>query len=306
MIAWRTPAQVAPAAATAAIVATLFSAGVLQRETFRSFFGVHKLTRTADGRFLTLSHGTTIHGATRLLNDDGTPATGRPEPTTYFTYEGAIGTAIASVREAQGGTLPAVAVVGLGSGSLACHARPGEAWTFFEIDPEVERIARDQRHFRFLSECAPEAPVVLGDARLTLAKQHGGKSVVVIDAFSSDAIPAHLITKEAIDLYLSKLSNAGVVVFHISNRHLDLRRILARTAAEHGLVTYLMHERRSEPMERRYRISSVVAAVARDPAHLGRIATEGTWRRIEPDMARRPWTDDFTNIVEAIIDNNRR
>jgi hypothetical protein len=305
MIVWRTPTQVAPLAVTVAVIATVFSAALVERETLRSFFGVHKIGRTHDGRFMTLAHGTTLHGAIRLKNDDGTPATGRPEPTTYYTYEGAIGTAIAAVREAQGGTLSSAAAVGLGSGSLSCHVQPSEAWTFFEIDPEVLRIAQDGRYFRFLKDCAPNVPVVLGDARLTLADQPGGKSLIVVDAFSSDAIPTHLITREAIGLYMTKLAPDGAIVFHISNRHLDLSRILSRTAAEHGLVTYVLHETEEEPMDNRYRTPSVVAAVARHPSHLGRLAAPSGWRRIEPELLRRPWTDDFSNLIEAIIDKNR-
>jgi hypothetical protein len=304
MVAWRTPQQAAPAALAALVVSTFF-ADPSRGEAFRSFFGVNKVLKSGDGKFLLLAHGTTVHGAVRIVNEDGTLASGRPEPTTYYTYEGAIGSAIASIREARGGRLGAVAAIGLGSGSLACHVAAGEAWTFFEIDRAVLRIASDPRWFRFLSECAPGVPVRLGDARLTLADEPGGKGLIVVDAFSSDAIPAHLITKEAIGLYLSRLDEAGVLVVHISNRHLDLSRILARAGAEQGLATYVLRETEQEPQERRFRAPSIVAALARDPAHLGRIAQEGAWRRIAPDMARRPWTDDFSNIVQAILDKSR-
>ncbi len=306
MIVWRTPQQVAPAAVGAVLVATLFSSVLVEGTTFRSFFGVHKVTRTEDGRFMKLAHGTTLHGAIRLKNDDGTPVAGRPEPTTYYTYDGSIGAVIAATREAQGGALSSVAAIGLGSGSLACHVEPGESWTFFELDPQVLRIAQDGRYFRYLRDCAPNVPVVLGDARLTLAEEPGGPGLIVIDAFSSDAIPAHLMTKEAIGMYLSKLAPDGVLAFHISNRHLDLRRILARAAAEHGLVTYAHYDGFKEPLEKRYRTPSIVAAVARDPSHLGRLAGPGGWRRVDADMTRRPWTDDFSNIVEAILDKNRQ
>jgi hypothetical protein len=146
---------------------------------------------------------------------------------------------------------------------------------------------------------------VLGDARITLADQPGGMGLIVVDAFSSDAIPAHLITAEAIALYLAKLAPDGAVVFHISNRHLDLKHVLARTAAEHGLVTYTINEGTEEPVERRYRAPSRVAIVARDPAHLGALVMQGSWKRVEPDRGRRPWTDDFSNIVQAMMDKLR-
>ncbi|HEX8165854.1 MAG TPA: hypothetical protein VF601_08710 [Beijerinckiaceae bacterium] len=302
MVSWRNPRQVAPTALAALFVATVLG-DPNKGEAFRSFFGVHKVLKSPDGRFLLLAHGTTVHGAIRAAEEDGSPAHGRPEPTAYYTHEGAIGTAVGSVREARGGRLGAVAAIGLGAGSLACHVAPGERWTFLEIDRAVVRIASDPRWFRFLSECAPGVPVRLGDARITLSDEPAGtKGLIVVDAFSSDAIPAHLITREAVGMYLSKLDGTGALVVHISNRHLDLGRILARVGAEHGLSTYAIREGEEEPQERRFRAPSYVAALARDPAHLGRIAKGGAWRRLEPDMARRPWTDDFSNIVQAIVD----
>ena len=144
------------------------------------------------------------------------------------------------------------------------------------------RIASDPGRFRFLSECAPDVPVRLGDARITLAGEPGGKALIVLDAFSSDAIPAHLLTREAIGLYLSKLDRDGVLVVNISNRHLDLTRILARAAAEHGLATHVMRETADEPTERRFRARAIVAALARDPAHLGAIAQDPAWQRVSP------------------------
>jgi hypothetical protein len=302
MAVWRVPQHVLPAALCAALVGSVLQIDA-PGHNVRSFFGVHKIAPSENGQFLTLYHGTTLHGAIRLKNEDGSPASDRPEPTTYYAFDGAIGTAVSSVRAVQGGMLSKVAAIGLGSGSLACHAQPGENWTFFEIDPAVAAIARDPRFFRFMQECAPQAPVILGDARLTLADRSGGNSLIVVDAFSSDSIPIHLLTKEAVGLYLSRLSPDGTIVFHISNRHMDLRRILARIAAEHRLVAYMLLEEPREPFERRYRTPSSVMILARQSSHLGRIAEPDGWPRIEPDMSRRPWTDDFSNILEAVIDD---
>lgn len=302
---WRAPQRVAPAAIAAALSAMMLHTDPTQ-ESFRSFFGVHKVGQTEDGRFVTLAHGTTLHGAMRVKNDDGTPTTGRPELTSYYVQEGAIGSAIAYLREAQGGMLPSVAAIGLGTGTLSCQIAPNEAWTFFEIDPVVLRLATDPKYFRFLRDCGGgNVPIVLGDARLTLADQPGGKALIVVDAFSSDAIPSHLLTKEAIGLYLSKLTSDGALLFHISNRHLDVRYIVARAAAEHGLVTYVRTKGLDGPLGPA-RAGSIVAMVAREPADLGRLAADAAWQRVEPDMRRRPWTDDFSNIVQAIMDNNRR
>jgi spermidine synthase len=243
-----------------------------------------------------LMSGTTVHGATRIAE------TGRPEPLTYYTVDGPLVTGIKAVRAVHGGSL-AASVIGLGSGSLACSALPEERWAFFEIDPEVVAIATDRDAFRFLSDCAPEAPIILGDARLTVAESVARNDIIVIDAFSADSLPAHLITAEALRVYIEKLTADGAILVHISNRNLDLSRILARTAAEVGLTAYIFDDHSEEPRERRYRMRSIVMALARDPADLGSLATD--WERLEPEMWRRPWTDDFSNILEAILDKSR-
>lgn len=303
---WRSRSDAAVAAAFMVLAAATIQSAAASSGTVRSFFGVHKIATSSDGRFRLLSHGTTAHGAIRLRNDDGTLATGRPEPTTYYTMEGVIGTAVRSVRAARGGSLGATSVVGLGTGSLACHRQAGEAWTFYEIDHEVVRIARDPSLFRFLSECGPDLPVVLGDARLTLATAPAAQDLIVLDAFSSDAIPLHLLTREAIGLYLSRLGPEGALVMHVSNRYLDLRQVLARAAAEHGLTVLTRTDRVDEPFDRRLHAPAMVVAMAREARHLGPIAADPAWARVPPDMTRRPWTDDYSNVLEALGDALRR
>src|SRR5262249_36506735 len=160
--------------------------------------------------FRVLMHGTTIHGATRLRDDDGGTLAGRPEPLTYYYAGGPISETIAGARATRGG-LHNVAIVGLGAGSLACARIEPERWTVFEIDPTVAEIASDQRLFRFLSECAPAAPIVLGDARLTLAATDTQYDLIVLDAFSSDTIPVHLLTREAFAIYLAHLTPHGML-----------------------------------------------------------------------------------------------
>lgn len=306
IICWRSPVRTAVAAVAMGFSALLFQPPAGGGETIRSFFGVHRIITSEDGRFRLLVHGTTIHGALRLLEDDGRPATGRPEPTTYYTQDGPIAAAIRSVREGRGGRLGAVSLVGLGAGSMACHAPWNERWSFYEIDAEVARIARDPAKFRFLGECAPDIPVILGDARLTLARSPLGQDLILLDAFSSDSIPVHLLTREAVALYLSKLGPQGAIVVHVSNRHLDLTRILARVGAEHGLVTYIRADQPHEPVERRMRSAALVIAMARRPQDLGPLAQPGSgWTRLEADMGRRPWTDDYSNVVEALLDKYR-
>ena len=236
---WKAPAQAGAAAVALALSATLLTFSVAPVESYRSFFGVHRLVESPDGAFTVLLSGTTVHGAERIGE------TGRPEPLSYYTYDGSIGTGIAAVREANGGVLRSVSVIGLGSGSLACHGWGAERWRFFEIDPDVVDFAKHR--FRFLSACAPDAPIILGDARLTFAETTDRNDLIVLDAFSSDSIPAHLITAEALALYRDRLAEHGAIIVHISNRNLDLSQILARTAAEAGprRVHPSRHERRA-------------------------------------------------------------
>ncbi|WP_244472426.1 fused MFS/spermidine synthase [Methylobacterium sp. Leaf108] len=303
---WRKPLVVALAGLTLAVSTAHLQRSASETTAFRSFFGIHKLSMSSDGRFRMLNHGTTLHGAMRVTSDDGTPFLGRPEPVTYYGMDGAMGTAIAASRASHGGTLGAVTVVGLGAGSLACHAVPGEAWTFLEIDPEVVRIASDPTLFRFLGSCAPQARIVVGDARLTLAEQTGANALIVVDAFSSDAIPSHLLTREALGLYVSKLERDGVIVIHISNHHLELRHILARAAADSGLVTYVRDDSRRTFSQSTFIAPSVVVAMARTDGDLEALHRRGDWTKVIPDNRRTPWSDDFSNIVEAMVDKVRR
>ena len=305
ILRWRSAATTLVAVATvAAIVSWPALRGSSETRNIRSFFGIHTIDETTDGRFRYLMHGTTVHGAARLREDDGRPVQGRPEPTTYYGPERVLGTAIGSIREAAGGRIGTASLVGLGTGSLACHRQDGEEWSYYEIDAAVVRIARDESLFPFLKACGAQMPIVLGDARLTLSKAPSGQDMVLLDAFSSDAIPAHLLTKEAIGLYVSRLAPRGVIVLHISNRHLQLAHILARVANEYGLVAYFGGDpaSQSEPFEKRMRADARVVVLARDAAHLGRIADQPNWRLIRPDTARAPWTDDFSNVLEAMRD----
>ena len=199
--------------------------------SIRSFFGVN-VVFDHDKRLRILQHGTTIHGAEELI--DGKPVSGRPKPLTYYHDGAPITKAIEAVRARKAGPLR-VAVIGLGAGALACRIMPNETWRFFEIDPTVIDIARDPKYFTFVSTCAPNLPIVLGDARLTMTAEPAGfYDVIVVDAYSSDAIPVHLATREAMAIYKSRLAPHGVVVMHISNRHLELESVATGIAAANG------------------------------------------------------------------------
>ena len=269
-------------------------------ESLRSFFGVSVIDTIMNGQFRILRHGTTLHGAERIRNANGSsPYVGRPLPTTYYHPDGPIAQAIAAARDVNGGLN--LSVIGLGAGSIACLTRDGESLIFYEIDPVVIKIATDPNRFRFLSDCTPNAKIVLGDGRLTLGNQEANSDAIVVDAFSSDAIPVHLLTREAFALYLTKLSDRGIIVLHISNNMMDLREVIARTAADLGLSTYVRKDfPATAPSD--MRSASIVAVLTRDPAHLGSLLKDGTiWEKIDPNMASSPWTDDYSTILPAIV-----
>jgi hypothetical protein len=289
------PARFVALVALAFVVTALWQPGFNRVMSLRSFFGVHQVVETADGRHRLLYHGTTLHGAERI------EAASRPEPLTYYHFDSPIAETIASVRGAQGGTLAHVAIVGLGTGSLACHSRDKEDWTFFEIDPDVVEIARDARFFTFVSSCRPRMPVVLGDARLSLARSPQQHDLIVLDAFSSDVVPVHLLTREAIAGYLTRLTPNGVLVMHISNRHMELANVVAAVGATEGLVTFLKEDRRPDGRPADFKTGALVAALARQPADLGDLPSQPGWQRLEPDPRVAAWTDDYSNILGAIL-----
>ncbi len=280
------------------VVTAFWRPGLAPIETARSFFGVHRVVETSDGKVRLLYHGTTIHGAQRLRNDDGTPADGPPVPATYYYPGGPIGEGIWSARAALGG-FDRVAVIGLGTGSLACHRKASERWDFFEIDPEVVRIAGDPHFFNFMSACAPDASIMLGDARLTLPASSSRYDLIVLDAFSSDAIPVHLLTVEAFRGYLSRLSPRGVILAHISNRHLDLAPVIANAAQSLGLVAFLRQDNAAGGMSTDLNANARVIVLGRSPHDVGAVA-QG-WVRLQPDPSSATWTDDYSNILGAML-----
>jgi spermidine synthase len=187
-------------------------------------------------------------------------------------------------------------------GSLACHAKDGERWDFFEIDPEVVRLARDTRYFRSLSVCGPEAKVVLGDGRLTLADADSGFDLIVLDAFSSDSVPVHLLTREALAGYLAKLAPGGAIIFNISNRHMDLDDVIASSASANDLVAFAGIDDQSKvDFKQTLGLAAFVAIVAREAEDLGAIAASTRWRRVVPSPGTRAWTDDYSNILAPIL-----
>ena len=280
------------------------------RTSIRSFFGVHKILDAPGSQYRVLMHGTTIHGAQKIRDAEGNPIPERPEPITYYTTNSGIGQAIKAVREQKGGPIR-IAAVGLGTGSIACLSEEGDALTFYEIDQSVVRIAREDNYFTFVESCAPDAQITLGDARFTLADVPDGRyDIVVVDAFSSDAIPIHLLTQEAMAIYLKKAAPNGLVVLHVSNRHLELSSVVAGIADANGAITRVHvggagDNDEGEYSDSAYRYSTNVAVVGRSEEAFGPLTTRKSWEIKEPDPRQRVWTDDYSNLIGALIRNLR-
>jgi hypothetical protein len=290
--------NVAAVVALAVVLIRVYPADEGRVETVRSFFGVHKIVETPHGQYHVLMHGTTIHGAQKLQNDDGTPITGRPEPISYYHKDGGIGQAIEAIRTRKGGPIR-VAVIGLGAGTLACAAQPGENWTFFEIDQTMVDTARDPRKFSFIQSCMPDLKPVMGDARLTFAKEPDGLyDLIIVDAYSSDAIPIHLATEEAMAIYKDKLAPQGAVVMHVSNRHLELASVVVGIAEENDLKSWVYNEDSGRDDE--YIFATNVVISAREEADVGTLAANSAWALTEPEDNQRVWTDDYSNVLGAV------
>ena len=265
------------------------------RETLysdRSFFGSYRVTQAGPANFL--YHGTTIHGA--QYRDSARSL----RPLTYYHPNGPVG----QIFEAFQPRLERanVGVVGLGAGTMLCYSRPGQNWTFFEIDPHVEAIARDRKLFTYLANCDVKPNVVIGDARLTIAREPRGRySLLVLDAFSSDAIPVHLLTREAIALYMRTLADHGLLLVHISNRRLELEGVVAANAADAKLAALLRdHDINSREEGRSLEYSSEWVVLARTWEDLQPLAGDARWRKLQSVEGVEPWTDDYSNLFSIV------
>ncbi len=264
----------------------------------RSFFGVLRVTHDAEHNVHRLFHGSTLHGQQSL-----DPLL-RREPSTYFTRSGPIGQLFGALEQRLAQPGARVAIVGLGAGTLAAYARPGQRWTFYEIDPLVEQIARDPRFFTYLEDCqADSVEVVLGDARLRLrdAPDHVYQ-LIVLDAFSSDSLPVHLISREAIALYRAKLAAGGVLAFNLSNRYLDLDPVMSRQAEDASLVYRACHDlRRSDAEKHAGKQPSIWSVMAVAEQDLGGLEINTRWQRSTSRPGSRVWTDDYSDLASYLI-----
>ncbi|MCS6987217.1 MAG: fused MFS/spermidine synthase [Sphingomonadaceae bacterium] len=270
----------------------------------RSFFGIHAIQNDLRARVRRLVHGTTMHGLQSL-----DPAKARI-PLSYYGPESGAGLVLGAA-ERLFGPRARIGVVGLGTGSLVCHARPGQDWTVFEIDPAVVHLVIERQAFTYVRDCQPGLRLVLGDARLRLAREPAGRfDVLAVDAFTSDSIPLHLLTREAMRTYWRTLSPQGVLLLHVSNRFLDLEPVVAAIVRAEGLVARrLRHVPRAETLAPGLVWSaSDWIAVTRTEAAMARLMAEArspggapaAWAPLSDPGGRRAWSDEHAAVVEAL------
>jgi hypothetical protein len=283
----RVPARMAVGLSAAFLVLAMpdLISPPLDRE--RNFFGVVKVLDDRPNRLHLLVNGSILHGL------ESTEPALRDEPTSYYHREGPLGDVMALLadRRAEG-----AAVIGLGAGTVACYGSPGAPWTFYEINPAVVRVASDPRYFSFLRDCQPEARIRLGDGRLLLAGEAGRYPLIVLDAFSSDAVPTHLLTLEALAAYLEKLAPDGLIAVNISNRFIDLQPILAAAAERLGLAAAWRFDGSDNGLAR----PSKWVAMARSPEMLAPLLAERGWSRASSGGAQA-WTDDRSDLFQPLL-----
>lgn len=295
----RRPLRFALAVGGIMLAGRLFYKGGLENQVElyeRSFFGVHRITVDAQKRHRMLLHGNTMHGLESL-----DPAL-QGEPLAYYGRSGPVGDLFRALSQ----SLPSfqnIGLVGLGAGSIAAYAQPGQQWSFYEIDPIVARVASDPQYFTFLRDCRAPHKIILGDGRLKLESVSDGSfDVLILDAYSSDALPMHLLTREAIKLYRRKCAPHGVLAFNISNRHLDIEPVIANLAHDAGLYAVTrVHQSLSKEELRIGKTSSQWMAVARRKEDLGALNQNDQWEKARADATVGVWTDNYSSLLKVFV-----
>ncbi len=261
----------------------------------RSFFGIHRVqtVRTPEGLMHRLVHGTTLHGMQWVEPKRC------DEPLSYYHRAGPTGQVFATFGRAP--QAANIGVVGLGTGALSAYAEPGQRWTYFEIDPAVVRIASNTDWFCYLGSSPVTPRVLLGDARLSLAADTTRYDVLVLDAYTSDAVPVHLLTREAFRQYFERIKPGGVLALHLSNRHFDLERVVARITLDAGLANRMRVDGSPSKADAARGIEpSSWAVVARKQRDLGPLIADARWRRLRLATASPLWTDDYSSLVSVL------
>jgi SAM-dependent methyltransferase len=279
-------------------VAAIFVGAALGRGTDRtllfrgrSFFGVYRVM--AYPKHHALQNGTTTHGGQSIY-----PQFAR-EPLTYYHRDGPLGQSFAWLMRRNPNRH--VAIVGLGTGTIACYGHSDETWTFYEIDPLIERIAFNPKYFTYLRDCPPAKRIVLGDARLSLQQAPDSSyDFIILDAFSSDAIPVHLMTREALQLYLRKLAPGGSIAFHVSNRYLNLEPVLVELARDARIAGIVGQDTAVTPaMTMTFKMDSKWVVLSRSAMDHALLALQPGWRVLAPSSNVGLWTDDFSNVFNV-------
>jgi protein-L-isoaspartate O-methyltransferase len=256
----------------------------------RTFFGVHRVTRDPGNSVNILYHGSTVHGVQSLVPARATV------PLAYYHPSGPAGSVVQAMA-----TRPDkenIALVGAGTGALAVLAAPHQHVTLYEIDPEVVRIASESGYFTYLANTRADHEWVVGDGRISLSRSIRTFDAIVLDAFSSGTIPLHLLTREAFDLYVDRLRDGGVLLFHISNRHLELVPVLAAHARDRGLASYEWYDVREDASLEEGIFTSHWVLLTRDPQDLAYIPQAG-WTPLPDPGDLRTWTDDFSDLLSV-------
>jgi len=279
---------------SAVMLASVYYTGATDRtlHVVRNFFGTTRVATDSMGAINSLYSGNTVHGR-QFVNQSR-----RCEPLSYHHENGPLGQVMAVFNAAPAN--PRVAVIGLGVGAMVSYSKPDQQWTFYEIDRDVINLARNSQYFTYLQNCAGgSVGVIEGDARLNLQNAPAGNyGLIVLDAFSSDAIPVHLVTQQALDLYLSKLADGWILTFHISNRSLDLKPILADLAESRKLICIGFDDLKPGSFEGKDPSQWVV--MARSSTEISNLSINSQWERIPGRKGTRVWSDDFSNILRAI------
>lgn len=260
--------------------------------TERTYYGMHRVCQ--DARWTRLYHGPTLHGI------QGRDPSSRGEPLAYYHRSGPVGS-LFRVLEAQGRSPTRVAVIGAGVGTLAAYGRPGQEWTFFELDPSVIRLAKDPAYFTFWRDSAARLRDVPGDARLSLARESGDPyDLIVVDAFGSDAVPTHLLTREALELYQSRLVGDGVIAFHISNRFLDLEAVVAGLARDAGIEGASRADLvLPAALRDAGKLPSQWVVLSKDARWMAALRASGGWGPLGASGRQVLWTDGFSNLIRV-------
>jgi len=256
----------------------------------RNFFGVKKVLDEPDTHLRKFLHGDTLHGI------ESTDPARAGKPLSYYYPDGSVANVVEMLRER--GPQQRFGVVGLGSGTMAAYADAGHHVTFYEIDPSIEPIAR--QYFTFLTRCGSNCDVVIGDGRLQLVRADNESfDLLMLDAFSSDSVPTHLVSREALELYLSKLARDGILLFHVSNRFLDVERLVSSLVIDRGLVAFSRFDDAGE-LRKEGKSSANHLVAARRLEDLGPIAANPNWKRVTRPTDFQLWTDDYSNLLSLI------